>query len=59
MRLATTYTIKENIQEQIIEEADNSSVVKIPETQYSNRLYILDENLNEVSRIDDHFQYLY
>ena len=39
--------------EQIIEEADNSSVVKIPETQYSNRLYILDENLNEVSRIDD------
>lgn len=53
LRLATTYTIKENIQEQIIEEADNSSVVKIPETQYSNRLYILDENLNEVSRIDD------
>lgn len=53
LRLATTYTTKENIQEQITEEAGNSSVVKIPENKYSNRLYILDENLNEVSRIDD------
>lgn len=52
LRVATTYTIQEGIQE-IVGDADGTPVVKVPETKYSNRLYILDENLKEISRIDD------
>lgn len=57
LRIATTYTIKENmkefLEEETIGEADGTPVVSIPETKYSNRLYILDENLKEIGRIDD------
>lgn len=52
LRLATTYTIREG-NEEIVGDADGVPVVSSSETKYSNRLYVLDKDLNEIGRIDD------
>ncbi len=52
LRIATTYYIK-NENEESSEEIDGMSVTNIIEDNYSNRLYVLDENLKEIGRIDD------
>ncbi len=51
LRLATTYTTREG-KEEVVEE-NGITTTTIPETKYSNRLYVLDENLKEIGRIDD------
>lgn len=52
LRLATTYTIREG-NEEVVGDADGVPVVSSSETKYSNRLYVLDKDLNEIGRIDD------
>ncbi len=47
LRLATTYTIKEESEEVV------GDAKRIPEIKYSNRLYVLDKDLKEIGRIDD------
>lgn len=52
LRIATTYFIK-NENEQNTKEIDGLTMTSIAENDYSNRLYVLDENLKEIGRIDD------
>lgn len=53
LRLATTYTIREDTEENIVGDADGVPVTSVSETMYSNRLYVLDKELKEIGRIDD------
>ncbi len=52
LRLATTYTISEG-KEGVVDDADEIAVTNLSEAMVSNRLYVLDEDLKEIGRIDD------
>ncbi len=52
LRIATTYYIK-NENEETIKQIDGLTMTSISQNNYSNRLYVLDENLKEIGRIDD------
>lgn len=58
LRLATTYTTQkkkvEAVEPSIFDKDPiGVAIAETPETIYSNRLYVLDENLEEIGRIDD------
>ena len=50
LRVATTYYTNKNSMINVLKEVITDEYV---EPEYSNRLYVLDENLNEIGRIDD------